>query len=41
MVQFSNMFAKEGICVFDLERPNIEVAEISVDQKNGNFAVEP
>ena len=41
MVQFSNMFAKEGICVFDFERPNIEVAEISEDKKYGKFVVEP
>lgn len=35
------MFAKEGICVFDFERPNIEVAEISEDKKYGKFVVEP
>ncbi len=35
------MFAKEGICVFDFERPNIEVAEISEDKKYGRFVVEP
>ena len=35
------MFAKEGICVFDFERPNIEVTEISEDKKYGRFVVEP
>ena len=34
-------FAKEGICVFEFERPNIEVAEISEDKKYGRFVVEP
>ncbi len=32
---------KEGIRVFDFERPNIEVAEISEDKKYGRFVVEP
>ena len=32
---------KEGISVFDFERPNIEVAEISDDKKYGKFVVEP
>ena len=27
--------------MFDFERPNIEVAEISEDKKNGKFIVEP
>jgi len=35
------LFAKEGICVFDFERPNIEVTEISEDKKYGKFVVEP
>ena len=30
-----------GICVFDFERPNIEVTEISEDKKYGKFVVEP
>jgi len=32
---------KEGIRVFEFERPNIEVAEISEDKKYGRFTVEP
>jgi len=32
---------KEGIRVFDFERPNIEVTEISEDKKYGKFVVEP
>ncbi len=32
---------KEGMSVFDFERPNIEVAEISEDKKYGRFVVEP
>jgi len=32
---------KEGIRVFDFERPNIEVAEISEDKKYGRVVVEP
>jgi len=32
---------KEGIRVFEFERPNIEVAEISEDKKYGKFVVEP
>jgi len=35
------MFVKEGIAVFDFERPNIEVVEISEDKKYGKFVVEP
>ena len=33
--------AKEGIRVFDFERPSIEVVEISDDKKYGRFVVEP
>ena len=36
-----NNMKKEGIRVFDFERPNIEVAEISEDKKYGRFVVEP
>ena len=32
--------AKEGIRVFDFERPSIEVVEISDDKKYGRFVVE-
>ena len=32
---------KEGIAVFDFERPNIEVVEISEDKRYGKFVVEP
>ena len=32
---------KEGIRVFDFERPSIEVVEISDDKKYGRFVVEP
>ena len=34
-------FAKEGLAVFDFERPNIEVSEISEDKKYGKFVVKP
>lgn len=33
--------AKEEISLFDFERPNIEVAEISEDHQYGKFVVEP
>lgn len=33
--------AKEEISLFDFERPNIEVAEISEDHQYGRFVVEP
>ena len=32
---------KEGLLVFDFEKPNIEIAEISEDKKYGKFVVEP
>jgi DNA-directed RNA polymerase subunit alpha len=32
---------KEGLFVFDFEKPNIEIAEISEDKKYGKFVVEP
>ena len=32
---------KEGAWVFEFERPNIEVVEISEDKKYGRFVVEP
>ena len=32
---------KEGICVFDFERPNIEIVEMSEDHKFGRFVVKP
>ena len=31
---------KEGLFVFDFEKPNIEIAEISEDKKYGKFVVE-
>ncbi|WP_444876808.1 DNA-directed RNA polymerase subunit alpha [Bacteroides heparinolyticus] len=33
--------AKEGIIVFDFEKPNIEIVEISEDKKFGRFVCEP
>ena len=32
---------KEGISVFDFERPTIEIAEISEDKKYGKFVIKP
>ncbi len=32
---------KEGISVFDFERPNIEIVEISEDKKYGKFVIKP
>ena len=32
---------KEGLLVFDFEKPNIEIVEISEDKRYGKFVVEP
>ena len=32
---------KEGLVVFDFNKPNIEITEISDDKKYGRFVVEP
>ena len=32
---------KEGRVVFDFNKPNIEITEISEDKKYGRFVVEP
>ena len=36
-----NRTQKEGLLVFDFEKPNIEIAEISEDKRYGKFVVEP
>ena len=35
------LYPKGGARVFDFEKPNIEIAEISEDRKYGKFVVEP